>query len=47
MKIRKLWLNGFLVLVLFGFFMVNMAQAQPDLSGWERKWFKLTHSGLL
>jgi len=43
MKIRKLWLSGFLVLVLFGFFMVNMAQAQlPNLSMWEGKWFKLT-----
>jgi hypothetical protein len=42
MKIRKLWLSGFLVLVLFGFFMVNMAQSQPDLSRWEEKWFKLT-----
>ena len=43
MKIRKLWLSGFLVLVLFGLVMVNMAQAQyPDLSGWQVKWFKLT-----
>jgi hypothetical protein len=43
MKIRKLWLNGLLVLVLFGFFMVNLAQAQlPDLKEWEGKWFKLT-----
>ncbi|HSB07232.1 MAG TPA: hypothetical protein VLK23_18795 [Thermodesulfobacteriota bacterium] len=43
MKIRKLWLSGFLVLVLFGFFMVDMAQAQlPNLIMWEGKWFKLT-----
>jgi len=42
MKIRQLWLSGFLVLVLFGFFMANMAHAQlPNYGIWEGRWFKL------
>lgn len=43
MKIGKLCLGGFLVLVLLGFFTIGMANAQfPDLSQWKGKWFKLT-----
>ena len=43
MKIAKICLGGFLVLVLLGFFTVGMANAQfPDLTQWEGKWFKLT-----
>ena len=43
MKIGKLCLGGFLVLVLLGCFTVGMANAQfPDLSQWEGKWFKLS-----
>lgn len=43
MKIGKLCLGGFLVLVLLGFFTIGMANAQfPNLSQWEGKWFKLS-----
>ena len=43
MKIGKLCLGGFLVLVLLGYFTIGMANAQfPDLTQWEGKWFKLS-----
>ena len=43
MKIGKLYLGGFLVLVLLGYFTIGMANAQfPDLTQWEGKWFKLS-----
>ncbi len=43
MKIGKLCLGGFLVLVFLGLFAIGMANAQfPDLSQWEGTWFKLS-----